>query len=390
MGYLRNAILGLAAGAAANGGLQAQEAFRSTVPSLVFSADDQTSGYRANTMFVRPHSGPGALTALDFSVFPPRIWHRENVPCSVIGPPTCVASTPGGETILVAGAMKVDPTDPAKLTYDRRVTRLHWGPRGLEQVAQLEVGRQPSAVALANGGQRAYVTLRAEGTVAILDLPGRELRLAAVVAIAGPSDSLSDFALSPDGTEALASVNAKGAVLALQVLSDGLKVTQELAVSPSPYDIKFLPDGRRALVGDTRGETIVALAKDHGRWKIAQWIPVGHATEGVSVSPDGRWAAVSCFNGATSPGPQDRWYRKPSRIYLLASTPDGGWVQRQAVEVDSMPQSAVFTPDGHYLVAGEYGLGDLRIFRLEKGEWNDTGLHIAIPGQPAALEAAGR
>lgn len=285
--------------------------------------------------------------------------------------------------------MKVDPTDPAKLTYDRRVTRLHWSPRGLEPIAQLDVGRQPSAVALADGGRRAFVTLRAEGKVAVLDLTGPGLRLVRTIAISDPGDSLSHFALSPDGTEALASVIAKGTVLALRVSSDGLKVIQELPVSPSPYDIKFRPDGRHALVGDTRGEEIVALDEDRGRWKIAQRIRVGHATEGVAVSPDGRWAAVSCFNGATSSGPTDRWYRVPSRIYLLAASADGSWSVRQAVKVDSMPQSAVFTPDGRYLVAGEYGLGDLRVFRLAKGEWIDTGLHIPLPGQPAALAAAG-
>lgn len=371
------AMIGLAAAA------------RAAMPSLVLSADDQASGYLANRMFVRSPALPGALTALDFSVFPPRVWQRDNVPCSVIGPPTCIAATADGETILVAGAMKVDPANPAKLVFDRRVTLLRWSPKGLEQIAQREIGLQPSGVALADGGRRAYVTLRAEGTVAILDLTGRDIRLAAVVPIAGPRDSLSHFALSPDGTEALVSVNAKGTVLALRVSADGLKVAQELAVSPSPYDIKYLPDGRRALVGDTVGDALVALVKEGGQWRVSQRIPVGHETEGVAVSPDGTWAAASCFNGATSAGPGDPWFGKPSQIRVLAATPDGRWVQKQALTVDSMPQSAVFTPDGRYLVAGEYGLADLRVFRLEKGSWKDTGLHIPLPGQPAALDAAG-
>jgi hypothetical protein len=361
------------------------------LPELVFSADDQTSEFMRDTMRVRPDARTGAVTAIDFSSIPPRIWHEENVPCSVIGPPTCIASTRDGAVILVAGAMKADPADPTKLIQDRRVTRLRWTDRGLERIAQIEVGGQPSGVALTNHGQRAYVTLRAEGRVAILDLRGdRGLRVVGRVALARAADSLSHLAIAMDESSGLATLHDRGAVLAFEITPQELRLTQELRVGLGPYDVKLFSDGRRAVVGDTLDDAAYLLTRDQGRWRVGQRIPLGHANEGIALSPDEKWIAASCFNGAQSPGPTDRWFGQPSRIYLLAENADGYWRQQQSVEVDSMPQSAVFTPDGRRLVAGEYGRGDLRVFSFGMGAWADTGMRIALPGQPAALDTAGR
>jgi DNA-binding beta-propeller fold protein YncE len=372
---------------------QACGGFAATVPSLVFSADDQTSEFLRNTQIVRPFARPGALTAVDFSTLTPRVWQMEGVPCSVIGPPTCIAATADGSVILVAGAMKVDPADPSKVTVDSRVTRLRWtAERGLEVVAQSEIGGQPSGVALGGGGHLAYVTLRSEGKIAILDLSGESgLRVSAVISVASPGDSLSQFALSPDETRGLATLQHKGAVLALDVTPGDVRVTQELPFEGSPYDLKIFADGKRAAVGCATGDKVCILAREGGAWRIDQTIPVGHSLEGIAISPDQKWVAATCFNGALSPGPKDNlWYREPSRISLLAVDAAGHWSQKQAVQVDSMPQSAVFSPDGRYLVAGEYGLADLRVFRMEEDLWVDTGMHIEIPGQPAALDMAGR
>lgn len=71
VGCLPGAILALAAIAVATAKLQAREPLPTIPPSLVLAADDQTSGYRANTMYVCAPARPGALTALDFSTFPP-------------------------------------------------------------------------------------------------------------------------------------------------------------------------------------------------------------------------------------------------------------------------------------------------------------------------------
>ena len=357
-------------------------------PQLVFSANDQTSGYLNGGMYVRPHARSGSLTVLDFSIFPPRVWHQEEVPCSVIGPPTCVTATLSGDIVLVAGAMHVDSTNPEKLTVDRRVTLLAWSTTGLRQLAQAEIGNQPSGVALAASGHKAYVTLRADGKLARLDLTGDRIRVEDETQIAAPTDSLSHIALSPDERIGLVTLHDKGTVLVLDLGGRVIRVIQEVPIGRGPYDVRFLGDGRKFVVTDTQDDILCVFAEQNGKWTIAQRLAVGHGPEGFAVSSDQRWIAVNCFEGANATGPKDKWYHAPSRIYMLKLS-DGIWKQQQILEVDAMPQGSAFSPNGHFLVVGQTGLGNLRVFLRDSDVWVDTKMRIEVPGQPAALATAG-
>ncbi|MDE1169733.1 MAG: hypothetical protein PW734_00760 [Verrucomicrobium sp.] len=358
-------------------------------PSLVFSANDQASGYRDARMFVAAPAGPGSVTAADFSTLPPRTWTLEGVPCSVIGPPTCIAATRDGGTVLVAGAMAPDASQPKGLRVDRRLTRLAWTPGGLRQVAQAEIGLQPSGVSLSPDGERAYVTLRGEGKLATIDLRGGGLKIAALLPLATKEESLSHFALSPDGTRALASLHDGGAVLACAVTPEGVRQTQRLPVGKGPYDVEFFADGRRALAADNYGDALFLLAERDGTWSVAQRLPVGRNPEGIAVSPDQSWVAIACFDGANAETGSP-WYGEPSRVYLFRPGAHGRLAQQGALEIPCMPQGCAFTPDGRYLAVSQYGLKTLRVFKLEEGRWIDADAGVSLSGDSAALVRAGR
>ena len=78
-------------------------------PHLMICANDQRFILTDGLGQIHSNPGLGSLSVLDFSMFPPKANHLANVPCSVIGPPTCVAITPDESIALVASAMKVDP-----------------------------------------------------------------------------------------------------------------------------------------------------------------------------------------------------------------------------------------------------------------------------------------
>lgn len=349
---------------------------------LVFSANDQRSGYSPEGMYIVPQPGPGSLTALDFSSFPPQVANLENVPCSVIGPPTCVTSTADGKTILVAGAMQVNPEKPTELAPDRKLTRLAWDDGTLRTVDQIDVGLQPSGIAFSPEEKTAYVTLRAEGKIAVLDVSGEKMTVKKTVEVAKPGDSLAQLTFAPDGKTALASLHEKNAVL---VLDRELKVLQELPLGKGPYDINFLPDGKRALVACTKDDALYWLIREGDGWKVGERIPVGRVPEGLDVSNDGKWIAASCFEGANSKNKASN----PARVHIFKIGEDFKAKPVQKLTVKGIPQSSVFTPNVKHLVVGQYGENNLVIYSLRGDKWEETGIEIKTPGQPAALTAGG-
>ena len=55
-------------------------------------------------------------------VTPPKVLAELNVPNSVVGPPTNVASSPKEDIALVSSTRCIDPADPTKHIPDDKVT----------------------------------------------------------------------------------------------------------------------------------------------------------------------------------------------------------------------------------------------------------------------------
>jgi DNA-binding beta-propeller fold protein YncE len=354
-------------------------------PLLVVSANDQASGY-AGKMFVRPQARPGSVSVIDLSVTPVRAWNLEGVPCSVVGPPSCVAMNASGSEILVTAALQPDPDNPGRLREDTRLTRLRWSAEGLQKRGEIEVGLQTSGLALGKDARRVWVALRGEGAVGLVNLEEDGMRLEGKWTLATPAESLSDIELSPDERTAFATLHATDTLLVLRVGTDGsLTETQRLSLPRGAYHIGFFPDGKRALVGCTRDSVLCLLEEHAGVWRVQKNIATGRMPEGVEISPDGRWVAATCFDGANIIDPQSRWYGKPSGVHLYAVRADGRLERTQTLNLTGVLQGSAFTADSRKLVVGQFGPGNLCVFELANDEWHDTGLKIEIPGQSATL-----
>ncbi len=357
-------------------------------PQWVFVADDQNTYYREGVMGVREGARVGAVSAFDFSTFPPKAWHMDNVPCSVVGPPAAIAGNGAGK-VLVTQSMKVDPADPTKLTGGNLLTLLAVCPeKGFKVLDQQEVGLEPTAVVFAPGGERAYVAVRREGIVARYKIDGDKLVLEGKQKIAEPDDNVSMVAISPDGKTALASLHTRPAILVFDVQADGsLKEIQTLPTPNNVYDIHFIHGGQRALISCTLVNIIATLEKGKdGQWGVSSVEKnIGRIAEGLEVSPDEKWISVSCFDGANTSAKDKKWYGQPGRVYMFELGKDGNLSGRQPLDVGGVQQAAGFSPDGKYVLAGRFGLGDLAVYKLEDGSWVNTGATFEIPGQCASM-----
>jgi DNA-binding beta-propeller fold protein YncE len=55
-----------------------------------------------------------------------------------------------------------------------------------------------------------------------------------------------------------------------------------------------------------------------------------------------------------------------------------------------MPEGAAFTPDGKYLVVGNYLDQDLSILKVDGTKITDTGKRFKLPGHPASVRMSAR
>jgi DNA-binding beta-propeller fold protein YncE len=58
------------------------------------------------------------------------------------------------------------------------------------------------------------------------------------------------------------------------------------------------------------------------------------------------------------------------------------WIKE--IEVGGLPEPVVFTPDGRYLLIGNYNDQDFSILRVNGTEITDTGKRFKVPGHPAS------
>ena len=54
------------------------------------------------------------------------------------------------------------------------------------------------------------------------------------------------------------------------------------------------------------------------------------------------------------------------------------------IDVGGLPEAAVFTPDGNYVLVGNYLDQDFSILKVDGTEITDTGKRFKVPGHPAS------
>lgn len=336
---------------------------------------------------------PDSLTILDFRQFPPRTQTLLNVANSVIGPPTNVAITPDERLALVANSVRRYTDDPKKPLPDDVVQVVDLHGDGGNILSRVKVGRQPSGLAINRAGNLALVTNRADGTVSVLQMRGKEVAVVDTITVGDETSEPSDVAFNPAGNLALVSLN-KGAVARVLRIA-GKRVTvdeRKIPLYGQPYHVQITPDGALGLVagaGNLNGPdadliSLVDLSADPIH--TIDHVTVGTGPESFDISPDGRLIAVVLMEGSNVPAddPQRLEY---ARLRLFKR--DGKSLSRlQELRIGRIPEGVCFTPDGKYLVVQEHAARQLAIYAVMGDTLEDTGERIATPGFPSALRRA--
>jgi DNA-binding beta-propeller fold protein YncE len=309
---------------------------------------------------------------------------------SVFGPPTNLAITPDGSLALVANSMDwVQDAGAWKGVpgNDIYVIDLKANPPAV--VATVKGGKQPSGMAINRAGDMALVANRADGSVTVLSISGRDVKVADSVAM---GEQVSAVAFLPDGKRAIAAKNVgnKTAMLAIE----GGKVTYgkyDMLVGLFPYNVAVTPNGKLALTAnngnlgsaDGNVDTVGVIDLDATPPREIDQVVVGDGPEGLAVSPTGEIAVTMLLRGSNAAKTAHFYNRNGSVVVLKI---DGKKVTKVGeVEVGGLPEGAVFSPDGKYLYVGNYMDDDISILGVNGTSVTDTGKRFKLPGHPASM-----
>ena len=157
---------------------------------------------------------PDTVAIIDLKQFPPKVMAEIEAPTSVVGPPLSVAITPDESLALVTAAMKIDSNDATKQIPDNRLSVIDLKASPPAVIATVEAGKGPAGLSINRQGTLALVANRAEGTVSVFSISGKEVKNVGTVKIGDDKTALSHVAISPDGKTAL--VTRQGDNIALQ------------------------------------------------------------------------------------------------------------------------------------------------------------------------------
>src|SRR5256884_8603711 len=314
---------------------------------------------------------------------------------SVFGPPTNLQITPDGKLALVANSMAWAQDGGAwKPAPDTKLYVIDLTTSPPTHIATVEVGKQPSGLAINRAGDLALVTNRADNSISVLAIQGKEVKLIDTVPM---GEMVAAVAITPDGKRALAVKFPGHKVAVLEI--NGQKVTYTKYDMPAglwPYNIDITPNGKIALTADNGNagasdghvDTVSVIDLEATPPRVIDHVVVGDAPEGFAISPTGEIAVAVLLRGSNRP--KSAWfYNKNSSLVVLKV--DGKKVTKIGeVEVGGLAEGVVFSPDGKYLYVGNYTDRDVSILRVDGTTVSDTGKRFKLPGQPASMRGAAR
>ena len=360
---------------------------------LVISGNENKIDLTSGAPRVIPPVAPDSISILDFSSFPPSVRQLNDIPNSVIGPPSNIAITPDRRLALIANSLKLDAANPTNWVPESFVHVLDLTTAPPRVIGRVTTGRQPSGVSIAHDGALALVANRADGTVSVLAIRGKEVNSTQTVKVCEPPESVSDVAISPDGKLALASAQKGGCLAVLKIEGNQVTATgRKLSAYGQPYRVVITSDGELALTAgqgygngiDRDAITVIDLKSKPMR--ATDYIPIGAAPESIEISPDGRQLAAVVMNGSNL-GPADPNHSRNGAVVLLTRR---GRTFRVVDEhpVGRIPEGVAFTSDGKYLVVQCHPDRELWIFSVKGGRLKDSGQRIKVPGMPSSLRAS--
>jgi DNA-binding beta-propeller fold protein YncE len=366
---------------------------------LLIVGNDEKQGWDATGKQVNNPPGNDTVSIIDVSR-PRDAKVVVNLPMmnTVVGPPTNLAITPDKTLGLVANSIDwVKDGDNWKGQPDNKLFVIDLTAAPPKQIATVELGRQPSGLAINRAGTLALVANRADDTVSVLSISGKEVKVIDTVSVSSGSSTKeqpSAIAITPDGKHALVAKFLAHKVAYLAI--DGQKVTYgkyDMATGLYPYNVAITPDGRLAIAGNNGGAgssdgqedtaAIIDMTLDPPR--VIDQVVVGDGPEGLAISPTGKYAVEVILNGSNLS--HDKFFYHPvSYVTLLKidSKNKKVWRVGKPVDVGGLAEGVTFSRDGRYLYVGNFMDGTMSILEL-KGDQLGVVSTFKLPGHPASL-----
>ncbi len=214
--------------------------------------------------------------------------------------PGMMALSPEGEVLWVGRSMSAVNPPPSIGRIDTETMSA--------EVVEVVFPR-PHAVAVGPDGAHAHTaSLSINRAATVVDA---SLRVE-MVTVPGPTHTLVQFAVSPDGARLAATAQTSGRLLVFDRTKPAeLPVVADVSVGTWPWHPVYTPDGRYVVFGNKKDDTVTIV--DAESWTVAGLVEGAGISQphGAAAGPDGRFVYVSNNNvdGAWTPegwtGPTD-------------------------------------------------------------------------------------
>ena len=381
-----------AAAAALVGGLIGS-ALNPALGQILIIGNDEKLGWDESGKQITLEPGHDTVSVIDISKPDmPQVTSTISLTNSIAGPPTNLAVSPSGEIALVANSLEpVTQGWAHRLDPDNKVFLIDLKASPPKVIGTINVGKQPSGLAISPKGDLALVANRADGTISVLSIRGKDVLVVDTVTVGTGTDMVSAVAITPDGKRALAVKAAANKVALLSI--NGGKVTYDKRDLPAgifPYNIAVTPDGKLALTADTGNggssdgsvDTVSVIDLEADPPRVIDHVTVGDSPEGLAISPKGDLAITVEARGSNMKGAP--FYHPTGTVTALKI--DGKKVTNAGeINVGAFPEGGAFSPDGGYLYVGNFIDGDLSILKVDGTTLTDTGQRLKLPGHPASM-----
>ena len=322
----------------------------------------------------------------------PRILNNVALENSIFGPPTNIGVTPAGDLALVANSVtQVADGEKWKSVPDNKLYVFDLTTSPPSHIGTVVVGRQPSGLAVSKNGDLALVANRADNSITVLGIVGKNVEVIDTVAI---GDSVAHVTISPDGRTALAVKPLANKVAVLTI--DGHKVAYDKFDVPTgifPYNLDIAPNGKLALVANNGGggyadgnvDTVSVIDLEQKPPRVIDHVVVGDAPEGFAISPKGDVAIAVLVAGNSD---KKAFFARKNGVAVVLAI-EGKHVRKVAeLEVGSLAEGVAFSSDGKYCYIGNFLDKNLSVLKIDGQRISDTGKRLPLPGHPASLRAA--
>jgi DNA-binding beta-propeller fold protein YncE len=307
---------------------------------------------------------------------------------SIVGPPVNLDIDPSGSIALVADSVDViKDGDALKQVLDNKIYVIDLKSNPPKLAATVTGGKQPSGLSISPDGKMALVGNRGDNSVSVLSINGTDVKVIDTIAF---PDAVAHVVFTPDGKRALAVRFPAHKISVLDIAGDKVTYNKvDIATGLWPYNVVVTPDSKLALTADNGGagssdgsvDTTTVIDLEANPPRAIDRVVVGDGPEGMAMSPKGDIAVAAILRGSNMK--KAFYHQKNGSITVLKI--DGKKVTKtQDIEVGGLPEAAMFTPDGKYLLVGNYITEDFSILKVDGTQVTDTGKRFKVPGHPAS------